>query len=200
MILDRLEQMDQRFTDLQSQFALPEVLSDHERYQKIAKQLREIETPVELYRELKQVRQGLAEAREMASGSDADLRAMADAGDSFQVLREPWRQRQAAEIGRQVAPLRRFVRKRKFLRVRLEEEIEGVEHRHLGDQVDLDVEVAGAIRELQAGEVVGFRVLLPVEEMPGGRPIFQRIGQDARAAVRCRAQPDYCGSNATGRS
>jgi len=76
-MLDRLEQMEQRYNDLQSQFALPEVLNDHERYQKAAKALREIETPVEKYRELKQVRQGLAEARQMLAESDADLRAMA---------------------------------------------------------------------------------------------------------------------------
>ena len=77
-MLDRLEQMEQRYTDLQSQFALPEVLSDHERYQKIAKQIREIESTVGKFRELKKVLQGLAEAREMAAGSDADLRAMAE--------------------------------------------------------------------------------------------------------------------------
>ena len=76
-MLDRLEQMEQRYNDLQSQFALPEVLNDHESYQKIAKQLREIETTVEKFRELKQVRQGLAEARAMLADSDADLRAMA---------------------------------------------------------------------------------------------------------------------------
>jgi len=46
MILDRLEQMEQRYQDLQAQFALPEVLNDHEKYQKTAKSLREIETPV----------------------------------------------------------------------------------------------------------------------------------------------------------
>ena len=65
MIFDRLEQMEQRYNEMQAQFALPEVLNDHERYQKIAKSLREIETPVEKYRELKQVRQGLADARQM---------------------------------------------------------------------------------------------------------------------------------------
>jgi peptide chain release factor 1 len=77
-MLDRLEQMEHRYDDLQAQFALPEVLSDHERYQKIAKQIREMETVVEKYREMKQVRQGLADAREMAAGSDADLRGMAE--------------------------------------------------------------------------------------------------------------------------
>ena len=78
MIIDRLEQMEQRYNEMQAQFALPEVLNDHEKYQKIAKALREIETPVEKYRELKQVRQGLAEARAMLAESDADLRAMAE--------------------------------------------------------------------------------------------------------------------------
>ena len=55
----------------------PRSLNDHEKYQKTAKALREIETPVEKYRELKQVRQGLADARAMLAESDADLRAMA---------------------------------------------------------------------------------------------------------------------------
>ena len=77
MIVDRLEQMEQRYNEMQAQFALPEVLNDHEKYQKISKSLREIETPVEKYRELKQVRKGLAEARAMLNDSDAELRAMA---------------------------------------------------------------------------------------------------------------------------
>ena len=74
---DRLEQMEQRYNELQAQFALPEVLNDHEKYQKTAKALREIETPVEKFRELKQVRQNLADARAMLAESDADLRQMA---------------------------------------------------------------------------------------------------------------------------
>ena len=76
-MIDRLEQMEHRYNEMQSQFSLPEVLNDHERYQKTAKALREIEAPVERYRELKQVQQGLAEARAMMNESDADLRAMA---------------------------------------------------------------------------------------------------------------------------
>ena len=42
-MLDRLEQMEQRYNELQAQFALPEVINDHEKYQKTAKALREIE-------------------------------------------------------------------------------------------------------------------------------------------------------------
>ena len=78
MISDRLEQMEQRYNEMQAQFALPEVLNDHERYQKVAKALREIETPVEKYRELKQAQQGLAEARQMLAESDTELRLMAE--------------------------------------------------------------------------------------------------------------------------
>jgi len=77
-MIDRLEQLEQRYNDLQAQFALPEVLNDHEKYQKTAKALREIEAPVEKYRELKQVKQGLAGARAMLDESDADIRAMAE--------------------------------------------------------------------------------------------------------------------------
>jgi peptide chain release factor 1 len=77
-MIDRLEQMEQRYNELQSQFSLPEVINDHEKYQKTAKSLREIETPVEKYRELKQLQQGLADARAMLTESDAGIRAMAE--------------------------------------------------------------------------------------------------------------------------
>jgi peptide chain release factor 1 len=77
-MLDRLEQIQNRYNELQAQFALPEIINDHEKYQKTAKALREIEEPVERYRELKQVQQGLADARAMAAESDADMRAMAE--------------------------------------------------------------------------------------------------------------------------
>jgi peptide chain release factor 1 len=75
---DRLEQMEQRYVELQSQFALPEVLNDHEKYQKMAKAIREMEETVEKYRELKAARTGLADAKLMLEETDADLRAMAE--------------------------------------------------------------------------------------------------------------------------
>src|SRR5215469_4840016 len=77
-MIDRLEQLEQRYNELQAQFALPEVLNDHEKYQKVGKALREIEEPVEKYRELKQVQQGLTDARVMLAETDPDLRAMAE--------------------------------------------------------------------------------------------------------------------------
>jgi peptide chain release factor 1 len=77
-MIDRLQQMEQRYDDLSAQLGLPEVITDHEKYQKAGRALRELEAPVEKFRELKQVRQGLAEARAMLAESDADMRAMAE--------------------------------------------------------------------------------------------------------------------------
>src|SRR6202522_1793601 len=77
-MIDRLQQMEQRYDDLSAQLGLPEVITDHEKYQKAGRALRELETPVMKFRELKQVRQGLAEARAMLAESDADMRAMAE--------------------------------------------------------------------------------------------------------------------------
>ncbi len=77
-MIDRLEQMEQRYNDLQAQFSLPDVINDHEKYQKTAKTLHEIEIPVEKYRELKLVQQGLADARAMLTEADPEMRAMAE--------------------------------------------------------------------------------------------------------------------------
>jgi peptide chain release factor 1 len=86
-MIDRLQQMEQRYDEMQAQLAMPEVLNDHEKYQKIAKAVREIETPVEKFRELKQVRQGLAEARALAA--DPEMRAMAEEEIAALAPREP---------------------------------------------------------------------------------------------------------------
>src|SRR5947209_7775877 len=77
-MLDRLEQMEKRYEELQAQFSDPEVLNDHEKATKIGKAQREIEAPVEKYRELKQARQALDDAKAMLAESDPDLRAMAE--------------------------------------------------------------------------------------------------------------------------
>ena len=77
-MIDRLEQMEQRYDELSTQLGLPEVITDHEKYQKAGRALREIQEPVTKFRELKQVRQGLADARTMLTETDADMRAMAE--------------------------------------------------------------------------------------------------------------------------
>jgi peptide chain release factor 1 len=77
-MIDRLEQMEQRYDELQSQLSMPEVINDREKYQKAGKALSDLETPVQKYRELRQVRQGLTEARAMLTETDPDLRSMAE--------------------------------------------------------------------------------------------------------------------------
>ena len=107
--------------------------------------------------------------------------------DTGQVLGEQRPAGLGDQIGRQLAPLGLDIGEGNLLGMRLEEEVEGVEHRHLGDQVDGDLELFGLLREHQARQVVALRVLLPVDEVLA-RPDLQRIGEDARAAVRRRAQ------------
>jgi peptide chain release factor 1 len=76
-MIDRLEQMEQRYEELSTQLSQPEIINDHEKYQKAGRALREIESPVEKFRELKQVRAGLEDARAMLTESDAEMKAMA---------------------------------------------------------------------------------------------------------------------------
>ena len=76
-MFDRLEQLEARYEDLGAQLGSTEIVNDHEKYQKIAKQHRDLEAVVEKYREFKQVKTGIDDAQSMMSESDADLRAMA---------------------------------------------------------------------------------------------------------------------------
>ena len=90
---------------------------------------------------------------------------------------------------RQLLVEQRVVAERPGLGFGLEEEVERIDRRHVGDEIDRDVEMRDALREHDAGEVVALRVLLPVDEMRLGLDV-QRIGQDRRARVRRRAQAD----------
>ena len=83
-MFERLEQIEGRFQDLSQQMADPAVLSDHEKYQKIAKQHRDLEPVVEKFREYRQVKTGIADARAMLAESDPEIRAMAQ--DELTVL------------------------------------------------------------------------------------------------------------------
>jgi peptide chain release factor 1 len=76
-MFERLEQTEARFEDLSRQMADPEVLGDHDKYQKIAKQHRDLEPVVDKFREYRQVKTGIADARAMLNESDAEIRAMA---------------------------------------------------------------------------------------------------------------------------
>ena len=86
-MLDRLEQMEQRYDELSEQMGQPEIISDHEKYQKAGRALRELTEPVAKYRELKQVMAGLAESRAMLA--DPDMKEMAEEEIASLAPREP---------------------------------------------------------------------------------------------------------------
>jgi peptide chain release factor 1 len=68
--------MEQRYEELSAQLSLPEVVNDREKYHQAGKALRDLEAPVEKYRELRQVLEGLAEARNLLA--DPDMKEMAE--------------------------------------------------------------------------------------------------------------------------
>ena len=88
-MIDRLEQMEQRYEELSAQLSQPEIVNDREKYQKAGKALSDLETPVMKFRELKIVRRGLAESRAMLAESDPEMRAMAEEEIAELAPREP---------------------------------------------------------------------------------------------------------------
>jgi peptide chain release factor 1 len=76
-MFERLEQIESRYEDLGRQLADPELIADQPKYQKTAKQHRDLEAVVDKFREYRQVMNGIADARGMLQESDADIREMA---------------------------------------------------------------------------------------------------------------------------
>jgi peptide chain release factor 1 len=76
-MFDRLQQLEARYEEFGRQLGSTEIVNDHERYQKIAKQHRDLENVVEKYREYKEIKTGIADAETLMGESDPDLRAMA---------------------------------------------------------------------------------------------------------------------------
>ena len=69
------------------------------------------------------------------------------------------------EIRRQLITLPGLVLKWVMLRVGLEKEIERIDDRHFGNEVDLDAKFIGGFEENQARQIVCLRILLPINEM-----------------------------------
>ena len=109
-----------------------------------------------------------------------------DAGEHAQKL-GPGKAR--LTIGRQLLFEDRIVGEGEGLRLGLEEEVERVDGRHVGDEIDDDLELGHLLGEDDAGLEVPLRILLPVEEVRFGRD-RQRIGEDRRAGMRRGTQPD----------
>jgi peptide chain release factor 1 len=76
-MFDRLEQIVARYEELGRQLADPAVLGDQQKYQKVAKQHRDMEQLVEKVREYTEVKTGIADARAMMTEDDPEMKAMA---------------------------------------------------------------------------------------------------------------------------
>jgi peptide chain release factor 1 len=76
-MFDRLEQLEERYKELEKDLADPAVIGDQQRFQKTAKQHRDMEPVIERYREYKQVQTGISDAKVMLAETDPDIRAMA---------------------------------------------------------------------------------------------------------------------------
>jgi peptide chain release factor 1 len=76
-MFERLEQIAARYEELGREMASDEVVNDHERYQKVAKQHRDLKPVVDTFREYQRIKQGIADAQGMLAESDPEIRAMA---------------------------------------------------------------------------------------------------------------------------
>jgi len=77
--LSKLEDIEQRFLDIEQQLGSPEVLQDQKQYSELAKTHAELSDIVSSYREYKDVLQALEKNREMLRDEDSDIRELAKA-------------------------------------------------------------------------------------------------------------------------
>ncbi|QHS52490.1 peptide chain release factor 1 [Edaphobacter sp. 12200R-103] len=78
-MFDRLDQMEARYEELGQQLADPALISDQKKFTEVARAHRELEPVVEKFREYRQVKQGVADAKTMLAEDDADIKEMAEA-------------------------------------------------------------------------------------------------------------------------
>ena len=131
------------------------------------------------------------------------LQALIDADQK--IHRPPFPAIDGLELGRELGSRRTYfqersqlvcepglVAERKLLRVRLQEEVERIDHGHFRDQIHFHREVPDALRKHRASQKIALRVLLPVEKVRL-RLDLQRIRRYRRAAVRRGPQADDLG-------
>ncbi len=85
-MLEKLNQIEKHYEELAVQLADPEVLSDRQRFQKVAKEHKDLEDVVETYRRLKGVDQELEDNNLLMKESDPDIREMAK--EEIPILKE----------------------------------------------------------------------------------------------------------------
>ena len=77
---DKLDQLEQRYEELQAKASDAGIVNDHNAYRDTMKAIKEIEEVVAKYRELKQVRKGIADTKGMLASikGEDDLRELAE--------------------------------------------------------------------------------------------------------------------------
>ncbi|MBI4464097.1 MAG: peptide chain release factor 1 [Acidobacteria bacterium] len=76
-MLEKLKEIEERYEGLNQQFGRPEVVSDPQQYQKIAKAHSELRPIVDKYREWKDLEKTAADTQAMLADSEPELRALA---------------------------------------------------------------------------------------------------------------------------
>ena len=77
--LDRLGELEERYIHLEARLSDPEVISNSALYTTLVKEHGSLSHIIELYRSLRQVEKGLAGAREIIEGGDAEMSELAEA-------------------------------------------------------------------------------------------------------------------------
>jgi len=77
--MSKLEDIEQRYLDIEQQLSSPEILQDQKRYSELAKTHSELGGIVGLYREYKDVLEALEKNKELLRDSDPDIRELAKA-------------------------------------------------------------------------------------------------------------------------
>jgi peptide chain release factor 1 len=78
-MFEDMEQVEERFDQLEVELAQPELLKDQEAYQKITRQHSELSKVVTTYRQLKKMRAEKEETQGLLDDPDVDMREMAEA-------------------------------------------------------------------------------------------------------------------------
>ena len=128
--------------------------------------------------------------RESAVEIDYEIdRALGSSIDRAQERLEPRSRALGRAVDDEIGPQVLAIFERPKLRAFLDEEIERIVDRHVGDDVDLDLQFVDQFGKDIARQPVAIRVLLDVHEMIGRRN-FQRVRYDPGAAMGRGPEPD----------
>jgi len=73
----KLEEIEEKFEELEQELAQPDIFNDQERYKKVSKAHSDLGDIVKVFREYKEVSQDIADNKEMLNDSDPDIQEMA---------------------------------------------------------------------------------------------------------------------------